>query len=167
MTKRLRVSLQLVVTSAVRGVDVPAPRSPSRPRPPLPPKPCSLFPGRGDLGFASLTIKSSTSQFSALSRWSYKRLCLITWCSSSPSCNEVNQRLSMFDDLPRKYHRALPLLEYHSADTLRAAFEQKVINPALEKAAGGAASDSSGPPSDGRRMIKSASIPVLNRSACI
>lgn len=74
---------------------------------------------------------------------------------------------SMFDDLPRKYHRALPLLEYHSADTLRAAFEQKVINPALEKAAGGAASDSSGPPSDGRRMIKSASIPVLNRSACI
>src|SRR6516164_10690537 len=94
VTKRLRVSLQLVVTSAVRGVDVPAPRSPSRPRPPLPPKPCSLFPGRGDLGFASLTIKSSTSQFSALSRWSYKRLCLITWCSSSPSCNEVNQRLA-------------------------------------------------------------------------
>jgi len=40
----------------------------------------------------------------------------------------------MFDDLPRKYSWALPLLEYNSADTLLAAFEQKVVNPALEKA---------------------------------
>ena len=39
----------------------------------------------------------------------------------------------MFDDLPRKYHWALPLLEYSTADTLLAAFEQKVIAPALEK----------------------------------
>ena len=40
----------------------------------------------------------------------------------------------MFDDLPRKYNWALPLLEYNSADTLLAAFEKKVVNPALEKA---------------------------------
>jgi uncharacterized protein YjbI with pentapeptide repeats len=40
----------------------------------------------------------------------------------------------MFDDLPRKYHWALPLLEYNSTDTLLAAFEQKVIAPALDKA---------------------------------
>jgi hypothetical protein len=40
----------------------------------------------------------------------------------------------MFDDLPRKYHWALPLLEYNTADTLLAAFEQKVVAPALEKA---------------------------------
>jgi uncharacterized protein YjbI with pentapeptide repeats len=40
----------------------------------------------------------------------------------------------MFDDLPRRYHWALPLLEYNSVDTLLAAFEQKVVNPALEKA---------------------------------
>ena len=31
----------------------------------------------------------------------------------------------MFDDLPRKYHRALPLLEYNNAETLLAAFEKK------------------------------------------
>lgn len=47
----------------------------------------------------------------------------------------------MFDDLPRKYNWALPLLEYNSADTLLAAFELKVVNPALEKAAGGQASE--------------------------
>lgn len=40
----------------------------------------------------------------------------------------------MFDDLPRKFHWALPLLEYNTGDTLLAAFEQKVVNPALEKA---------------------------------
>jgi hypothetical protein len=40
----------------------------------------------------------------------------------------------MFDDLPRKYHWALPLLEYNNGDTLLATFEQKVVNPALEKA---------------------------------
>jgi uncharacterized protein YjbI with pentapeptide repeats len=40
----------------------------------------------------------------------------------------------MFNDLPRKYHWALPLLEYNTADTLLAAFEQKVVAPALEKA---------------------------------
>ena len=40
----------------------------------------------------------------------------------------------MFDDLPSKYHWALPLLEYNTADTLLAAFENKVIAPALEKA---------------------------------
>jgi hypothetical protein len=40
----------------------------------------------------------------------------------------------MFDDLPRKYSWALPLLEYNSGDTLLATFEQKVVNPALEKA---------------------------------
>ena len=39
----------------------------------------------------------------------------------------------MFDDLPRKYHWALPLLEYNNAETLLAAFESKVIGPALEK----------------------------------
>jgi len=39
----------------------------------------------------------------------------------------------MFDDLPRKCDWALPLLEYSSADTLLAAFENKVISPALEK----------------------------------
>jgi uncharacterized protein YjbI with pentapeptide repeats len=39
----------------------------------------------------------------------------------------------MFDDLPRKHDWALPLLEYSSADTLLAAFENKVIAPALEK----------------------------------
>ena len=39
----------------------------------------------------------------------------------------------MFDDLPRKYHWALPLLEYNNAETLLAAFEAKVIDPALEK----------------------------------
>ena len=40
---------------------------------------------------------------------------------------------SMFDDLPRKYHWALPLLEYNDAATLLAALESKVIAPALEK----------------------------------
>jgi hypothetical protein len=40
----------------------------------------------------------------------------------------------MFDDLPHKFHWALPLLEYNSVDTLLAAFEQKVVNPALQKA---------------------------------
>ena len=40
----------------------------------------------------------------------------------------------MFDDLPRKYHWALPLLEYNTADTLLDAFEKKVVAPALEKA---------------------------------
>jgi uncharacterized protein YjbI with pentapeptide repeats len=39
----------------------------------------------------------------------------------------------MFDDLPRKYDWALPLLEYKSADTLLAAFESKVVTPALDK----------------------------------
>jgi len=39
----------------------------------------------------------------------------------------------MFDDLPRKYDWALPLLEYSSADSLLAAFENKVVAPALEK----------------------------------
>jgi uncharacterized protein YjbI with pentapeptide repeats len=41
----------------------------------------------------------------------------------------------MFDDLPRKYEWALPLLEYNSADNLLAAFERKVVEPALEKLA--------------------------------
>jgi hypothetical protein len=41
----------------------------------------------------------------------------------------------MFDDLPRKYHWALPLLEYNNADTLLAAFEHKVVAPALKKVA--------------------------------
>jgi uncharacterized protein YjbI with pentapeptide repeats len=40
----------------------------------------------------------------------------------------------MFDDLPRKYHWALPLLEYNSSETLLAAFEEKVVVPALDKA---------------------------------
>jgi uncharacterized protein YjbI with pentapeptide repeats len=39
----------------------------------------------------------------------------------------------MFDDLPRKYDWALPLLEYNSADSLLEAFEKKVVAPALEK----------------------------------
>ena len=41
----------------------------------------------------------------------------------------------MFDDLPRKYDWALPLLEYRDEDTLLAAFETKVVAPALEKVA--------------------------------
>jgi uncharacterized protein YjbI with pentapeptide repeats len=41
----------------------------------------------------------------------------------------------MFDDLPRKYDWALPLLEYNSAESLLAAFENKVVAPALEKLA--------------------------------
>lgn len=40
---------------------------------------------------------------------------------------------SMFDDLPRKYHWALPLLEYPSAERLLASFEEEVIQPALTK----------------------------------
>lgn len=39
----------------------------------------------------------------------------------------------MFDDLPRKYHWALPLLEYNTAETLLATFEKNIIAPALEK----------------------------------
>jgi uncharacterized protein YjbI with pentapeptide repeats len=39
----------------------------------------------------------------------------------------------MFDDLPRKYDWALPPLEYNTADSLLAAFEKKVVAPALEK----------------------------------
>jgi hypothetical protein len=39
----------------------------------------------------------------------------------------------MFDDLPGKYHWALPLLEYNTSESLLAAFEQKVVAPALEK----------------------------------
>jgi len=39
----------------------------------------------------------------------------------------------VFDDLPRRYHWALPLLEYQSTKTLLAAFESKVVAPALEK----------------------------------
>jgi hypothetical protein len=40
----------------------------------------------------------------------------------------------MFDDLPRKYHWAMPLMEYNTADTLLAAFENKVVAPTFEKA---------------------------------
>ena len=40
----------------------------------------------------------------------------------------------MFDDLPRKYHWALPLLEYNTVETLLAAFEHKIVCPALDKA---------------------------------
>jgi uncharacterized protein YjbI with pentapeptide repeats len=39
----------------------------------------------------------------------------------------------MFDDLPAKYDWALPLLEYNTAESLLAAFDQKVVAPALEK----------------------------------
>jgi hypothetical protein len=39
----------------------------------------------------------------------------------------------MFDDLPNKYDWALPLLEYSTAETLLAAFEEKVVGPALDK----------------------------------
>jgi hypothetical protein len=39
----------------------------------------------------------------------------------------------MFDDLPRKYRWALPLLEYNSAESLLANFENKVIAPATRK----------------------------------
>jgi hypothetical protein len=35
----------------------------------------------------------------------------------------------LFDDLPGKYHWALPLLVYNTADTLLAAFESKVVTP--------------------------------------
>jgi len=40
---------------------------------------------------------------------------------------------SMFDDLPRKYQWALPLLEYKTTDTLLANFDSKILQPALEK----------------------------------
>ena len=39
----------------------------------------------------------------------------------------------MFDDLPKKYDWALPLLEYGTPESLLAAFEKKVVGPALEK----------------------------------
>lgn len=39
----------------------------------------------------------------------------------------------MFDDLPRKYDWALPLLEYKTADSLMNAFDEKVVAIALEK----------------------------------
>ena len=39
----------------------------------------------------------------------------------------------MFDDLPRKYDWALPLLEYNTTESLLATFEPKVVTPALEK----------------------------------
>jgi len=42
-------------------------------------------------------------------------------------------RFSMFDDLPAKYHWALPLLEYNTPQSLLAAFKEKVELPALEK----------------------------------
>jgi uncharacterized protein YjbI with pentapeptide repeats len=42
-------------------------------------------------------------------------------------------KFDMFDALPQKYHWALPLLEYNSAETLLAAFESKVVAPALKK----------------------------------
>jgi len=32
---------------------------------------------------------------------------------------------SLFDELPRKYHWALPLLEYNNAESLLAAFESR------------------------------------------
>jgi uncharacterized protein YjbI with pentapeptide repeats len=41
----------------------------------------------------------------------------------------------MFDDLPNKYDWALPLLEYNTAESLLAAFDEKVVQPALEKVA--------------------------------
>jgi hypothetical protein len=41
----------------------------------------------------------------------------------------------MFDDLPAKYDWALPLLEYGSRESLLAAFDAKVIRPALDKVA--------------------------------
>lgn len=41
----------------------------------------------------------------------------------------------MFDDLPRRYHWALPLLEYDTADTLLYGFERRVVSPALRKSA--------------------------------
>ncbi len=39
----------------------------------------------------------------------------------------------MFNDLPRKHDWALPLLEYSSVDNLIAAFDDAIVNPALEK----------------------------------
>jgi uncharacterized protein YjbI with pentapeptide repeats len=42
---------------------------------------------------------------------------------------------AMFDDLPGKYDWALPLLEYNSAESLLAAFEDKIVAPALDKLA--------------------------------
>ena len=39
----------------------------------------------------------------------------------------------MFDDLPRKFPWALPLLEYGSADSLIAGFDKHIVGPALEK----------------------------------
>jgi hypothetical protein len=40
---------------------------------------------------------------------------------------------SMFDDLPGKYHWALPLLEYPTLERLLSTFEDKVVNEALKK----------------------------------
>ena len=42
-------------------------------------------------------------------------------------------RFSMFDDLPIKYHWALPLLEYNTPESLLTHFKEKVVLPALEK----------------------------------
>lgn len=41
----------------------------------------------------------------------------------------------MFDDLPKKYHWVLALLEYQDVDTLLATFEENVVSPALTKVA--------------------------------
>ena len=40
---------------------------------------------------------------------------------------------SMFDDLPGKYHWALPLLEYPTPERLLSTFKDKVVNEALGK----------------------------------
>jgi hypothetical protein len=40
---------------------------------------------------------------------------------------------SMFDDLPRKYHWVLSLLDYDTADTLLATFDDNVVASALQK----------------------------------
>ena len=40
---------------------------------------------------------------------------------------------SMFDDLPGKYHWALPLLEYPTLERLLSTFEDKVVKEALKK----------------------------------
>lgn len=44
-------------------------------------------------------------------------------------------RFSMFNDLPAKYHWALPLLEYNTKESLLASFRDKVELPALDKLA--------------------------------
>ncbi len=49
-----------------------------------------------------------------------------------PICQRGQPSFGMFDDLPKKYNWVMDLLEYDSQATLMAAFEKKVVKPALD-----------------------------------